>query len=133
MCSTFATVARLTAARRVLRRTELEQDLGRRHGIAAPRDELDGVVEIDLAHGDALREVHGVAGLEEDVQPPTLDLRGLVLVPERSLGRLGHARGFAVSTGFPARAQPVERSASCCRTSSTIRSSRRWEAAVAAC
>src|SRR4029079_4199759 len=42
----------------------LEQDLGGRHGIAAAREQLDGVVEIDLARGDALRQVNGIPGLE---------------------------------------------------------------------
>ena len=74
----------------------LEQDLGGGHGVAAAREELDGLVEIDLAHGDPLGEMHGVPGFEEDVQPPALDLRRLVLVPDGSLGRLGHARGFRV-------------------------------------
>ena len=63
-------------------------------GIAAAREELDRVVQVDLTHGDALGEMHRVAGLEEDVEPPALDLRRLVLVPERGFGRLGHARGI---------------------------------------
>ena len=63
-------------------------------------------MEIDLAGGDALREVHRVAGLEEDVQPPALDLRGLVLVPERGLGRLGHARVIRRRAGIPSGVQP---------------------------
>src|SRR6187200_1671625 len=79
----------------------LEEDLGGRHGVAAAREQLDGVVEIDLARGDALRQVNGIPGLEQDVQPPALHLRRLVLVPERGLGRLGHARAIRRSQGHP--------------------------------
>jgi hypothetical protein len=81
----------------------LEQDLGGGHGIATAGEQLDGVMEIDLARGDAFREVHRVSGFEKDVQPPALDLRGLVLVPERRLGRLGHARVIRRSAGHPFR------------------------------
>ncbi len=70
----------------------LEQDLGCRHGVTAAVEQLDGVVQIDLADGDPLREMHGIARLEEDVQSPALDFRRLVLAPERSFGRLCHAR-----------------------------------------
>src|SRR3990172_756881 len=81
----------------------LQQDLGGGGGLAAARQELDRIVEIDLARGDSLREVNGVAGFEQDVEAPALHLPGLVLVPERCLGRLGHARRlFAVTETFPA-------------------------------
>jgi len=72
----------------------LEQDLGGRRRIAAAREHLHGVVQIDLADREPLGEMHRIAGLEQDVQAPALDLCRLVLVPERSLGRLGHARGI---------------------------------------
>ena len=95
--------------------------------------ELDRVVQVDLTHGDALGEMHRVAGLEEDVEPPALDLRRLVLVPERGFGRLGHARGirgrdessFSVGQAVGVHA--------CWRASSTIRSSSRCDASFIAC
>ena len=113
------------------------------HGVAAALTSSTAIVEIDLAACDALREVNRIAGLEEDVQPPALDLRRLVLVPDRCLGRLGHARGIRCPGDVPFRemlASPErdltladEREASNRRASSTIRSSRRCEAASAAC
>ena len=71
--------------------------------VASLPDERHRVVEVNLAHGDSLCEMYRVAGLEEDVETPALDLRRLVLVPERGLGRLGHARVFRGAGGLPSR------------------------------
>ena len=55
----------------------LEQDLGGGLGRAALADELDRAVQVGLAAGEPLRERERVAGLDQDVEAPALDLRAL--------------------------------------------------------
>src|SRR5439155_5088290 len=55
---------------------DLCRDVGR---AAAVRDEIDRRVEVGLALSDSLRKRQGIAGLDQDVQPPALDLAALVV------------------------------------------------------
>src|SRR5262245_52529945 len=59
-------------------------------------------MQVDFARREALREVHRVARLEEDMQSPALHPSGLVLPPGWCFRRLGHAPSFAATHGFPA-------------------------------
>ena len=82
--SSSSDLRRLWAWNRILpaghasRRTDagwrLEQDLGRGLVRAAGEHELDGAMQIGLGVRDLLGERQRVAGLDEHVQPPGLDL-----------------------------------------------------------
>ena len=57
----------------------LEQDLGGRRVRAAVADELDGEMQVGLARREPLGEGKRIAGLDQHVQPPALDLRAFAV------------------------------------------------------
>ena len=57
----------------------LKEDLGGRLVGAAGEDELDGVMQVGFRVRDLLGERERIAGLDEHVQPPGLDLLALCL------------------------------------------------------
>jgi hypothetical protein len=74
-------------------RPELEQDLGRDSRVATLAHELDSLVQVGLAVRQPLGQVHRVAGLDQDVQPPARDSLALRLV---MFGDLGHGRRWLI-------------------------------------
>ena len=51
---------------------------------------LDGEMEIGFARGEALGERQGIAGLDQHMEPPALDLRAFAGVNVCDLGHLVH-------------------------------------------
>ena len=68
----------------------LEKDLGGELGHAAGADEIDSLVEVDARVREPLGERKWVAGLDQHVEPPALDLDSLAVIGLDYLCHLAH-------------------------------------------
>src|SRR2546423_6531212 len=81
----------------------LEEDLGRGLRVAALRDELDRAVQVGFAACETLGERERIAGLHQDVQAPTFDLRALAPFDLGCLDPLAHGASVRLSSDEPSR------------------------------